>query len=59
MAAFGAWFGIVWSMASERLPSSLRTLMILRLPLGSASRKRFFPAGSVKPGSVTGALNVK
>ena len=46
-------------MASDRLPSPLSTLMTLRLPSGSASRKMYLPAGSVMPGSVTGALNVK
>ena len=57
--AFGAWFGIVCSIASCFLPSSLWIAMTLRLELGSARRKMYLPAGRVTPGSVTGPLNVK
>src|SRR5512145_3045435 len=41
------------------VPSAFRTCTTLLLECGSASLKRYCPAGSVTPGSVTGALNVK
>jgi len=51
--------GIVKNSPYGLVPSAFSTCTTLLLLLGSASRKRYWPAGSVTPGNVTGPLNVK
>src|SRR4029453_15257451 len=51
--------GIVKNSPYGLVPSAFSTCTTLLLLLGSASRKRYCPAGSVTPGNVTGPLKVK
>src|SRR5687768_7518521 len=50
---------IVKNMPYGFVPSAFNTCTTLLLEFGSASRKRYRPAGSVTPGNVMGPLKVK